>query len=197
MEISVIMPSVTNMDSNADASRIKPFISNNSAISRSRKICAIVAMGIDRAIGKEGGIPWRLKEDLQHFKTITMGHPVIMGRKTWESLPKKPLPGRRNIVVTRNPEYIAEGAETAASVEEAVSRCSASEVPFIIGGSQIYKTSLDLCSEVYVTEVELTTPDADSYFPELNPEIWSVNEKGDQQTSGNGIPYRFVTYSRL
>ncbi len=191
------MPSDTIMDNNTDSSQIKTFESNNSTSSRCRKLCAIVAMGNDRAIGKNGEIPWHLREDLQHFKALTIGHPVIMGRKTWESLPKKPLPGRRNIVVTRNPEYIAEGAEIYPSIEQAISACSSSDTPFIIGGSQIYEASAHLCSDIFVTLVDLSTPDADSYFPELKPEVWNVREEGELLTSANGIAYRFMAYTRL
>ncbi|MDE6340155.1 MAG: dihydrofolate reductase, partial [Muribaculaceae bacterium] len=89
----------------------------NSEVARLRSVTAIVAMARDNAIGRAGSLPWRLPEDMAHFKAFTMGHPIIMGRKTWESLPKRPLPGRRNIVVSRSPLYEAEGAEVFPSVE--------------------------------------------------------------------------------
>lgn len=159
------------------------------------KPLAIVALNSDRVIGRRGDLPWHLSEDLKRFKTLTMGHPVIMGRKTWESLPKRPLPGRQNIVVSRNPEFVAEGAETATSIEEALQLCNDSE-PFIIGGGSIYTAALPLCSQLMVTEVDMKIDDADTFFPPIDPALWEVTEATDWETSTKGIPYRFLTYTR-
>lgn len=196
MEISVVFPSDTEGISEKNLHQVRPFSTYNSITERGREICAIVAMGKGSAIGREGGIPWRLPEDMAHFKGSTMGHPVIMGRKTWESLPKRPLPGRRNMVVTRNPEYASEGAEVFHSVEEAIGACEASEVPFIIGGAQIYDAALPCCSKIIVTEVDTVVPDADALFPEIKEEEWKVSDRSETMTSKTGLTYRFVTYLR-
>lgn len=166
-------------------------------------VMAIVGAGMNNEIGMEGHMPWNIREDLLHFKELTTGHPVIMGRKTWESLPKRPLPGRRNIVVTRNPEYVAEGAETARSLREAV-EMSRAESPFIIGGGEIYREALPLCSRVYVTRVFASFPEADTFFPELSPDKWmmtsasqimtSKSEPTERLASSSGERYRFEVY---
>lgn len=196
MELSILFPSDPNETDIHDTTRIHPFSLYNSSTERNREVWAIVALDSLRAIGKDGGIPWRLREDLRHFKEITMGHPVIMGRKTWESLPRRPLPGRRNIVITRNPDYSAEGAQTASSLECAIASCEPSEIPVIIGGAHIYEAALPLCTRLYVTAVELETPDADTFFPALPASEWSLAENGERMVSENGIAYRFLTYIR-
>ncbi len=156
----------------------------------------IVAMAPNRAIGFKGEIPWHLPEDLGHFKNTTMGHPVIMGRKTWESLPFKPLKGRKNIVITRNPDYDAPGADVVSSIAEAIALCEAAESPFIIGGEQIYREALPLSKKLIITEVDVTPENADAFFPEIDPEIWSAEETSDWIESKSGIRYRFITYLR-
>lgn len=197
METSILFPSDPEKNAEQDSLSIRPFGTFNSTTSRRRPAAAIVATSLDLAIGKDGGIPWRLPEDMAHFKATTMGHPVIMGRKTWESLPKRPLPGRLNIVVTRNPEYKAEGAETAPTPGEALNLCSPGEKPFFIGGGEIYRQALPLCSEVIVTEVGITVEDADTRFPDLDPNEWKITQESEELVSKNGTSYRFVTYSRL
>ena len=194
METSILFTSDPDKISEKDLFQLHPFSSYNSSTSRGREICAIVAMNFDRVIGVKGDLPWHLSEDLKHFKDLTMGHPVIMGRKTWESLPRRPLPGRRNIVVSRNPEFMAEGAEVFPSVEQAVDACR--ETPFIIGGAQIYRTMLPFCSKIYVTMVESPVDQADAFFPELPEKEWDKSEESERLISKTGIPYRFVTYLR-
>lgn len=196
MEISVLFPADPDLISEKDMSQTRPFSVFNSSTSRTRPVIAIVAMASDRAIGKDGGIPWRLPEDMAHFKSTTMGHPVVMGRKTWESLPQKPLPGRRNIVITHSADYQADGAEVAASLEEAIALCDIMEIPMITGGASIYAASLSLCSEVIVTEVECTVPDADTYFPELPENEWQIADKSEKMCSRTGLGYRFITFRR-
>tara|TARA_R110000868_G_scaffold11516_2_gene56296 strand:- start:33712 stop:34233 length:522 start_codon:yes stop_codon:yes gene_type:complete len=140
-------------------------------------ICLIVARGRNGVIGADGDLPWRLGSDLKSFKTITGGKPIIMGRKTWESLPRRPLPGRLNIVVTRQAGYSAEGASLAGDlntafdlgIEQAV-RDGVSEV-FVIGGAQIYAAALEAADRLYITEVD-ATPTGDVHFPELDPAAW-------------------------
>ncbi len=168
----------------------------NSEIAKGRQVIAIVAMANGGAIGRAGSLPWRLPEDMAHFKAFTMGHPIIMGRKTWESLPKRPLPGRRNIVISRSPLYEAEGAEVFPSVEAAIASCPASETPVIIGGAQIYVAAFPFCSKIVVTEIDTDIPDADTFFPEISPAEWTRTEDSERLTSKTGLNYRFVTYSK-
>ena len=196
MEMSILFPSDQNETQAADATRLTPFSLYNSATSRGREVWCVVACGADRAIGRQGAIPWRLSEDLKHFKLVTMGHAVIMGRKTWESLPKKPLPGRRNIVVTRNAGYYAPDAETAPSIEAAIAMCSNDELPIIIGGEQVYREALPYCTKAIITLVDVRTPDADAFFPELPERQWQITDESEEMTSANGIGYKYVTFSR-
>jgi len=196
MEISVVFPSDSSSITEKDIKEAIPFSTFNSETSRPRQLLAIVAIAADRAIGRNGSMPWKLPEDMAHFKATTMGHPVIMGRKTWESLPKKPLPGRRNIVVTGNKGYEATGAETFRSVEAAVAACAPVELPVIIGGSQLYASALPLCTRLIITEINTTVPDADTHFPALDENKWFMTECSEWLISKSGLEYRFVTYSR-
>ncbi len=156
----------------------------------------IVAAGKNGAIGRHGDLIWRIGSDLKRFKALTMGHPVIMGRKTWDSLPKRPLPGRRNIVVSRNPELVAEGAEVVNSPAAAL-RMVEDEDIFIMGGAQLYEAFFPLATRVYLTEIDADCDDADAFinFP-LNPEIWHPAEVSDTQQTPNDVSYRYVTYER-
>lgn len=153
-----------------------------------------MAMGRGREIGFEGDMPWHLPEDLRHFKELTMGHPVIMGRTTWLSIPKRPLPGRRNIVLTRDAMFRADGAETAPSLHEALAMCGGEEIPFIIGGASVYARAMQLLSRIYVTRIEADFPQADARFPEIDPCIWNLVESSETMTSKSGLQYRFETY---
>lgn len=194
METSILFPSDPDKISEKDHLQLHPFSIYNSTTSRGRELRAIVAMNGERVIGKSGELPWHLPEDLRHFKQLTMGHPVIMGRNTWESLPKRPLPGRRNIVVSRNPDFHAEGAEVFSSIEEAVEACR--EVPFIIGGEQIYRAALPFCNRIFITEVDAEVDTADAFFPPLPSKEWDETERGEEMVSKTGVRYRFVTKIR-
>lgn len=194
METSILFPSDPDMISEKDLLQLHPFSTYNSMTSRSRELWAIVATNKEGAIGANGDLPWHLSEDLRHFKELTMAHPVIMGRKTWESLPKRPLPGRRNIVISRNEDYRAEGAEVFGSIEEAVDACR--EIPFIIGGAQIYKEAIPFCTRVYLTIVDASAEGADAFFPPLPDEDWRIAEESEEMISKNGIGYRFLTKIR-
>ncbi len=145
-------------------------------------------------IGRAGGIPWRLPEDMARFKELTMGHTVVMGRRTWESLPPKvrPLPGRRNVVVTRQADYVAEGADVVTSLDEALT----DETVWVIGGGEIYPLALPHASVCEVTEIDLDIPpeDDDALAPMLD-ESWMA-EDGEWQSSQAGLRYRFSTYRR-
>ena len=145
-------------------------------------------------IGRAGGIPWRLPEDQARFKELTMGHTVVMGRLTWESLPQKvrPLPGRRNVVVTRQADYMADGATVVGSLDEALTEDDA----WVIGGEQIYLLAMPMATRCEVTEVEvdLRREDEDAVAPVLD-ESW-VGVAGDWLTSTSGLRYRFLSYNR-
>lgn len=132
------------------------------------RISLIVAMAEDRAIGRDNQLLWHISDDLKRFKKITMGHPIIMGRKTYESI-GKPLPGRQNIIITRNPDFAVEGATVCHNAESALASCQSNEEVFVIGGAQIYQAFLPLAHRIYLTQVHATYPDADVFFPELAP----------------------------
>lgn len=194
METTILFTAVPDIPMDKETNQLLPFSTYNSATLKGRDIRAIVAMNRERVIGKEGDLPWRLPEDLRHFKELTMGHPVVMGRRTWESLPKRPLPGRRNIVVSRNDDYHAEGAEVFGSLEEALEACR--EVPYIIGGSQIYRAALPVVSSVSLTLVDYPVDGADAFFPDLPEDEWRVTGKTEEMESKSGIRYRFVNIAR-
>ena len=131
-------------------------------------ISMIAAVGKNLELGKNNDLIWHFKEDMKFFKETTMGHPVIMGRKTFESLPKA-LPGRKNIVISANPEYKADGAEVVTSVEEAIKLAEAEDTDaFVIGGGRIYTEFLPYADNLYLTEINAECPDADTYFPDFN-----------------------------
>lgn len=196
MEQTIAFPNDSELTKEQDIRSLHPFSVFNSRTGRHPEIAAIVAMGRDRSIGTRGGMIWHLPADLRHFKTVTMGHPVIMGRKTWESLPKGALPGRRNIVVTRNAAFRAEGAETSPSLEDALNRCTDDAVPFIIGGAQIYSQAMPWVSTLYLTEIDAECDSADAYFPEIEQDKWETTELSEPETSRDGISYRFRTLRR-
>ena len=147
----------------------------------------------DRVIGAAGGMPWHVPEDLAHFKELTTGATVVMGRKTWDALdPRfKPLPGRRNIVVTRDPAWSADGAEVAHSLDEAL---AAADPLWVIGGAELFAATIDRADRLEVTELDLTV-DGDTWAPPIGGG-WTLVEEGDWQESRTGIPYRFLRYAR-
>lgn len=155
----------------------------------------IVAAGLGGEIGISGEMIWHIPADLKRFKQITLGSAVVMGRKTWESLPKRPLPGRRNIIVSRG-GYAAEGAETVASISEALEAGRQSGRVFIIGGSEIYRQTLPLASVVHLTRIFSRCPDAEAYFPRLDPEEWEMTDASSIMSTGQGVRFRFETYRR-
>lgn len=153
---------------------------------------AIVCMGLRGEIGQQGEMPWHLPEDLRHFKETTTGHAVIMGSRTWKSLPRRPLPGRLNIVLTSKPTEAFE----VSSIEEAISRCAEDKTPFIIGGAKVYADTLPLVSKIYATRIDKEFPDADCFFPEIKEEEWILTERTETMTSKTGLNYWFETYER-
>lgn len=194
MQTSVIFPSENDRPDVRDSVSIRPFSTFNSNTSRLRELWAIVAMGRAGEIGINGDMPWHIPEDLRHFKQITMGRPVIMGRKTWLSIPRRPLPGRRNIVLSRRTDFNPEGAEKVGSLAEAIAICPPPEIPVIIGGGSLYAEALPLLSRIFVTRIEAEYPDADTFFPEILPEHWSLADASDTMISTSGLAYRFETY---
>ena len=141
-------------------------------------ISFVVAVARNGVIGREGGLPWHISSDLKRFREITMGKPVIMGRKTWESLPRKPLPGRRNIVITRQAGFTAEGAEVVVSAGEALALTAGAPEVAVIGGGEIYRLFWPLVDRIYLTEVDLAV-EGDTHFPALDPAQW--REVGREQ----------------
>jgi dihydrofolate reductase len=154
----------------------------------------IFARAANGVIGKDNALPWHLPEDMAHFKRTTLGCPVIMGRKTWESLPARfrPLPGRLNIVVTRDLQWQADGATRAGSLEEAAALCPPGTDAWVIGGAQIYAAALHLAESAVVTEIAQDF-EGDAYAPEFGP-AWRETAR-ESHTAANGLRFAFVTYT--
>lgn len=161
------------------------------------ELSAIVVIADDGAIGKDNGLLCHLPADLKHFKSITMGHTIIMGRRTFESLPKGALPGRENIVVSRNADYRAEGAKVCTSIEQAVAEASMPGECFILGGAQLYASTIAQVDKLYLTAIHAHFDDADAYFPAINPDEWTEIDREDHQADEkNRYDYSFVTLKR-
>lgn len=155
----------------------------------------IVAHARNGVIGKEGKLPWYLPEDLRYFKRTTLGKPVIMGRKTWETL-GRPLPGRRNIVVTRQKDYVAEGADVVGSIEAALSLVADAPVAFIMGGAQIYKESMPLVQVAHITYINADF-EGDAFFTPLKDDEWTlIEEESFPATDAHPFSYSSRTYRR-
>ncbi len=159
------------------------------------KLHLIFARARNGVIGRNGTLPWHLPEDLAHFKRTTLGCPVVMGRKTWESLPPKfrPLPGRRNIVITRNPDWHAEGATRAASVAQAMALCEPAPDVWVIGGAEIYRAALPLATTAVVTEID-ADHEGDAFAPAFDA-AW-IETTRERHVSAGGVPFSFVTLQR-
>ena len=157
----------------------------------------VAAIARNRVIGRDNRLLWHIPADMAHFKSLTAGQTVIMGRKTWESLPPRfrPLPGRRNIVISRQADYAAPGAELADSLEMALELASTAETAFVIGGEQIYALTLPLADRLEITEVDLA-PEGDAWFPEIPPADWLEIARQPQPGEGETPACAFVTYCR-
>ena len=155
----------------------------------------IYAQSRNGVIGRGGVLPWHLPEDLAHFKRTTLGAPVIMGRKTWESLPPRfrPLPGRKNVVITREAGWQAPGAHRASSLDEAIAACAGADVAWITGGAEIFKLAMARADLAVITEIGADY-DGDTFAPELGPQWHEVAR--ERHLSPAGIPFDFVTYHR-
>ncbi|MGE8686339.1 MAG: dihydrofolate reductase [Achromobacter sp.] len=159
----------------------------------SARLTLIVAYSTNRAIGRDNALPWKLPGDLAHFKRSTLGRPIIMGRKTWDSL-GRPLPGRSNIVISRNPGFAAEGATVVPTLQAAIDACGGVDEAFVIGGAQIYAQALPLARRVLATEVRADV-EGDAFFPLLPSFQWKETAR-EPQPAENGYDYDFVTYER-
>ena len=163
-------------------------------------VTLVVAIAEDGVIGREGGLPWRLSTDMKRFKALTTGHPIVMGRKTWESFPKPgPLPGRTNIVVTRDRGWQAEGAQVAHSLEAALEIAAAApggEDICVIGGGEVYGQAIGRADRLAVTHVEARVG-GDTCFPAIDPAVWhAVAEERVPAGERDEYPTRFVLYER-
>lgn len=166
------------------------------------EVAIVVAVAENGVIGREGGLPWRLSSDLRRFKALTMGKPIVMGRKTWDSLGRV-LPGRPHFVISRRTDFAAEGVETAGSLEEALSKAERSARDLgasqlcVIGGGEVYLQALPRADRLYVTHVEAAI-EGDTRFPEIDRALWRpVREERVAADERNSHPTRFVEYHRI
>jgi dihydrofolate reductase len=159
-------------------------------------ISIIAAVAEDNGLGKDNELLWRIPEDLKRFKKLTWGQCVIMGKRTWESLPRKPLPGRMNIVLTDVPGECIDCSVAAYSIDDAVNKCDQGDEIFIIGGGSVYRQFMDLADRLYITHVHRKAP-ADTWFPEIDPGTWETSYK-EEHTEENAEtpPYTYTIYTR-
>jgi dihydrofolate reductase len=157
------------------------------------RVSVIAAVAENRAIGLENALPWHLPEDLKRFRSLTMGHHIIMGRKTFDSLGRL-LPGRTTVIVTRQMDYCFEGAVVANSLSAAIASCGNDEEVFVIGGAEIYREALPLADRLYLTEVHGQFS-ADAYFPEYDRAAWYEAAR-ERRVAEDGLEYSFVVYER-
>lgn len=161
-----------------------------------RSIHAIVAVAADWAIGRQGELLCHLPADMKHFKEVTMGHSIVMGRKTFESFPSRPLPGRQNIVITRNPQWQYPGVTIAHSVKDAITVAETADV-FIIGGADIYEQTLPLVDVLHLTMIHARWASADAFFPALDMDEWQeVSREHHRSDHRNAYEFDFITLKR-
>ena len=158
------------------------------------RISVIAAMARNHVIGINNRLPWHLPEDLKHFKTLTMGHHIVMGRKTFESLPGV-LPGRTSVVITRSPVYQAPGCLVVNSIDNALAACKGDDEAFIVGGAELYAQALALADRLYLTEIQADY-DGDARFPDFDHGQWREVSR-ESHRSAAGLEYHFVTYERI
>jgi dihydrofolate reductase len=158
-------------------------------------VVLVAAVAANQVIGAGNGLPWRLSEDLRRFRALTTGHAVIMGRKTWESLPHA-LADRQNIVVTRTRGYVAPGAEVAHSLAEALAKVTAPQPAYCIGGGELYREALPYASELRLTEIDRCF-DGDTLFPARDPREWRETARETHAAGPEGFGYAYVTYARV
>lgn len=162
-----------------------------------KSIEAIVAVDENGAIGRQGGLLCHLPADMRHFKEVTMGHSIIMGRKTFESFPRRPLPGRQNIVITRNADWQHEGVTVAHSLDEAIAAAQ-TDTAFIIGGEQIYRQAMPLINVLHLTVIHARWATADTFFPPIDMSRWQeVGREHHTSDHRNAYEFDFITLKRL
>ena len=160
-------------------------------------ISIIVAVAENYAIGKKGDLLCHMPADLKHFKEITSGHTVMMGERTFQSLPKHPLPNRRNIVLTDVKGKTFEGAETVYSIDEMVNCINGDEEAFVIGGGMVYRQMMEFADKLYITHIHHSWPDADTFFPEIDPAVWKqISAERHSADENNPYDYTFAEYGR-
>jgi dihydrofolate reductase len=170
-------------------------VTSNQAAARPR-LSLIVAVARNGVIGQNNQLPWRLPEDLKRFRAITMGHHIIMGRRTWESI-KRPLPGRTSVVVTRRADYAAPGALVVHSLADALAACTGDDEVFVIGGAEIYREALPLADRIYLTRIDADYA-GDAFFPPLPKQEWGEAGRESPHAREPGQPaYEFVVLARL
>ena len=159
-------------------------------------ISLVAAVARGGVIGRDNALPWRIPEDMARFRAVTMGYPVVMGRRTWDSLPDRfrPLPGRRNVVVTRNPKWSADGAERAGSLDDAVRLLEGEPHVSVIGGGELFAVALPLADELLLTEIDAEI-EGDTFFPEWDRAAFEETSR-ETHISETCIPFSFVTYRR-
>lgn len=158
------------------------------------RVVLIAAVARNGVIGRGGDLIWRIPADLAHFKRVTMGHPIVMGRKTWESI-GRPLPGRRNLVVTRNADYVAPGAEVVGSLREALRVCADVPELFVVGGAEIYREALPVADRLWLTEIHAEAP-GDARFPDWDPARFLLASREPHGAESGLPPYDFALYER-
>ena len=157
----------------------------------------IAAIDRRRGIGYQNKLLFWLPNDLKRFKALTTGHTILMGRRTFESLPKGALPNRRNVVLSTNPSMVFPGAERFTSLDEALRHCAADEQVYIIGGASLYNQAMSLADELCLTEIDAEAPQVDALFPEIDPDLWVEKERVPQpKDEKHPYDYAFVTYQR-
>ncbi len=157
------------------------------------QLSIIVAYAKDRVIGVNNTLPWHLPEDLKRFKALTMGHHIIMGRKTYDSLGRL-LPGRTTVIVTRNPDFQVEGAVVVDSLEAAINACDGDDEAFLVGGAELYQAGLGLADKLYITEIDASFK-GDAHFPLIDPSNWQEVSR-ESQRSEKGLQFHYVEYLR-
>ena len=160
------------------------------------RISIVAALARGGVIGRDNEIPWRIPEDARHFRVLTMGHPVVMGRRTWDSLPDRyrPLPGRRNVVLSRDPGWRAQGAERVGSLDEALRLLGGAPQVFVIGGADVYAAALPIADDLLLTEIDADI-EGDTVFPPFDSAEFEETSR-ERLVSEAGVPLSFVTYVR-
>ena len=159
------------------------------------RVSMIVAMDENRLIGRDNALPWHLPADLAHFKRTTMGKPIVMGRKTWQSI-GRPLPGRQNIVVTRNPDFAAAGCDLADSIESALALAGDVDEIMLIGGAGLYAQAMPLASRLYLTLIHHRFPEGDAWFPEIGADWTIAEQRRFDADQDNPYPFSFINFVR-